>query len=73
MTSWYMVAEMLPTEELEKSPSREFSRGMGFESPHCEFLVYGPVLDWEDFEPDQERLEHEGYITELVRAPAPMV
>jgi hypothetical protein len=64
--AWYLVAEMLPVEEVEDSPTREFSRGTGFESPNCDFWVYGPVIDYNDLATDYERLLDEGYIVEWI-------
>lgn len=39
---------------------------MGFESPNCEVLVYGPVEDYKDLETDYDRLDSEGYHLEMV-------
>jgi hypothetical protein len=58
---YYMVAEMVPHEQVETSPSHEFAPGTGFESPNCDFWVYGPADDWTEFEVQHDRLMSEGY------------
>jgi hypothetical protein len=63
---WYMIAEMVPWEDVVDHPSQEFSPGMGFESPNCEVLVYGPVEDYKDLETDYERLDNEGYHLQMI-------
>lgn len=73
MTAYYMIAEMLPVEELDKHPSYEFAPGAGFESPNCDFFIYGPASCWQDFETDHERLTGEGYEVYFQSMSTPMI
>ena len=58
---YFMIAEMVPYEEVDKHPTHEFAPGVGFESPNCDFWVYGPAEDWTEFEVQHDRLISEGY------------
>lgn len=69
----FMVAELLPYYDVLDHPGGRFSPGMGFESPNCDFLVYGPSESWEDFETDHQRLLDEGYECHFETISVPMI
>ena len=73
MSNYYMIAEMLPFEDVEEQPSEEFSSGTGFESSICDFWVFGPASCWQDFDTDYARLVDEGYDCYFERITVPIV
>ncbi len=62
-----MIAEMLPFEDAINHPNGKFSPGAGFESSNCDFWVYGPEENPNDFYSEWQRLASEGYCLYFTR------
>jgi hypothetical protein len=64
----YIVAEMLPCQEVVLRPNGEFSAGKGFESKLAEFVILGPYESQSSSECEDDYFKYydEGYLVDIV-------